>query len=226
MSFGRSKAAGYMLGGKRFTSKKAIKQHIRAFIESASLGATVADSVLLELLPKHPQWQRKTEGMTRLIVGMAFVEHANVMQKSVLIEKGVDHCDITWSKLVDRLQHDGTLRVVSDRRENLSKIKLAARAAIQDQINQIEKQIGEHIDHIYPRTFDRLLYVFLKWWGKPLASIKVEDPDGIIIQPRFSCWELQDNWSLFHQRTARLRAVPPSVNMAARVYPVNWDLLP
>lgn len=216
----------YSLGGKTFSCKKSLKHHIRAFIEATPLGATVTDSVLLELLPKHPQWRQKTLGMTRLIVGMAFVQHANIMQKSVLIEKGVDHCDISWSKLVDRLQRDGSLRHVSDRMESLAKIKLAGRAAVQDQINQMQRQIGDHIDHAYPRTFDRLLYVFLKWWGEPIASIKVEDPEGIIIQPRFACWELEDSWASFHQRTARLRAVPSAVNMAARIYPVNWDLLP
>ena len=219
-------ASCYHLADVRFTSKAAIKKYIRAYIEATPLGATVTDSVLIELLHKHPRWAEKSEGMTRLMVGMVVVEHASVRQKAVLIEKGVNHTDITWSKLVDRLQHDGSLRHVDDRRENLSKIKLAARAAIQDQIMRVKKSTGDHIDHIYPRTFDRLLFLFLKWWNQPLCSIGVEDPEGLILQPRFRCWELEDSWALFHERTARLRAVPPAVNMAAPIYPINWDLLP
>lgn len=216
----------YTLAGRRFTSKASIKTHVRQYVGSVEIGSEVKDGVLIELLKKHPQWNEKSHGMTRLIIGNTWVEHASVYQKGVLIEKAVDHVDITWSRLVDRLQADGSLRHVDHRAENLRKIKLAARAAIQDQILQVPKNPGDHVDHIYPRTFDRLLYLFLRWWNEPIETIAVADPEGLIIQPRFECFELEDSWSAFHQRVARLRAVPPAVNMAARVYPVNWNNLP
>jgi hypothetical protein len=216
----------YTLAGRRFGSKASIKNHIRQYVGSVEIGSDVNDGVLIELLKKHPQWDEKSHGMTRLIIGNTWVEHASVYQKGVLIEKTVDHVDITWSRLVDRLQPDGSLRHVDQRAENLRKIKLAARAAIQDQILQVPKNPGDHVDHIYPRTFDRLLYLFLRWWHEPIESITVLDPEGLVIQPRFACFELEDNWSTFHQRVARLRAVPPEVNMAAKVYPVNWNILP
>lgn len=216
----------YMLGGQPFRSKNTIKQYIRGFIAAQPLGETVADSILTELLQKHPNWDEKSRGMERLAIGEVKVPHASTKCKTVVIERPDATVDITWSRLVDRLQHDGSLRHVDDRSENLVKIKTAARAAIQYQILKVSKDPGEHIDHIFPRTFDRLLFLFLKWWGVPVASIKIDDPIGNVIGLRFNCWDLETNWQMFHERVARLRAVPPAVNMAARVYPVNWSELP
>lgn len=216
----------YQLGGLPFQSKDTIRQHIRRFIASQPIGAPVADPVLVDLLQKHPNWQAKSWGMTGLVIGEIEVAHASTKCKTVVIAKPGGHVDITWSRLIDRLQHDGSLRQVDERSESLFKIKVAARAAIQHQIIEIDKMPGDHIDHVYPRTFDRLLFLFLKWWGVPIADIKVSDPTGLKVQLAFECWDLETNWQIFHGKLARLRAVPAAVNMAAPVYPVDWSVLP
>lgn len=216
----------YQLGGLPFQSKDTIRQYVRRFIASQPIGAPVADPVLIDLLQKHPNWQSKSSGMTGLVIGEIEVAHASTKCKTVVIAKTGGHVDITWSRLIDRLQHDGSLRQVDERGENLFKIKVAARAAIQHQILKVDKMPGDHIDHVYPRTFDRLLFLFLKWWGVPIADIKVSDPTGLKVQPAFKCWDLETNWQIFHGKIARLRAVPAAVNMAAPVYPVDWSVLP
>ena len=216
----------YQLGGLSFQSKDLIRRHVRQFIASRPIGAPVADPVLVDLLQKHPGWEAKSSGMTGLVIGEVEVTHARTKCKTVVIAKPGGYVDITWSMLIDRLQHDGSLRHVDERSENLFKIKVAARAAIQHQILEVDKTPGDHVDHIYPRTFDRLLFLFLKWWDVPIADIRVSDPAGLKYQPKFECWDLETNWQIFHGKLARLRAVPAAVNMAAPVYPVDWSVLP
>jgi hypothetical protein len=216
----------YMLGGRSFTTKAAIKQYIRQIIAGQKIGSTVTDPVLVDLLHKHPQWEEKSHGMARLAIQEIEVLHASIRCKAVVVEKSGAFVAITWSRLVDRLQRDGSLRQLDGRAENLAKIKVAARAAIQYQVLKVEKMPGDHIDHVYPRTFDRLLFLFLKWWGVPIAQIRIDDPDGSVIQIRFTCTDLETNWQIFHQQVARLRAVPEAINMSAPIYPVNWAKLP
>lgn len=216
----------YDLGGKQFRNKDQLRQHVRNLIASLPVGAVVNDPVITSLLSKHPQWEEKSKGMIRLVIGEIEVVHATTLCKTVVIQRPDGVMDITWSRLIDRLKKDGSLRQVSDRRENLSKIKVAARAAVEYQVRQVVRVQGQEIDHIYPRTFDRLLFLFLKWWAVPIESITIEDPAGEQVNMRFACWELETHWQLFHERLARLRAVPAAVNASAPIYPVDWSTLP
>jgi hypothetical protein len=216
----------YLLGGRQFQSKQAIRQHMRQFIAAQPLDANVTDPVAVDLLKKHPQWAEKSAGMIGLAIGEIDVAIASTKCKTIVIEKADGIVDISWSKLIDRLQLDGSLRQLDQKAENLQMIKVAARAAIQYQIYKVKKIPGDHIDHIYPRTFDRLLFLFLQWWGQPVEAIKINDPSGAKFQPHFECWEIETNWQIFHERVARLRAITAAENMAARKYPVNWSVLP
>jgi hypothetical protein len=215
-----------MLGGKPFPSKSSIKQHFRQVISSQPLGSPVCDPIVIDLLQKHPKWETKSAGMTGLVIGEVEVVHASTKCKTVVIQKPDGYEKITWSRLVDRLEYNGTLKYIDNKKENLFKIKVAARAAIQDQILGVQKLPGEHIDHVYPRTFDRLLFIFLKWLSVPIAEIKIKDPSGSRVEIVFDDADITYHWQQFHKKIARLRAISEAENMAAPIYPVNWSVLP
>lgn len=219
-------AKTYELGGSTFTNKDQIRQHVRSYIARSDIGQLVDDPVIINLLQIHPEWHIKSAGMISLVIGEIHVPHGNTTSKNVLITIPEGQVDISLRWCIDLLQYDGMARAHDKRRDHLAKVKSAARAAIADQIFAVAKLPGEEIDHIYPRTFDRLLYLFLKWWGQPIMEIKIDDPPGAAIKQSFVDWEIDMQWQLFHKAVAKLRAVPAEVNRAGRVYPVNWSSLP
>ena len=216
----------YQLGGATFTTKDQIRQYVRSYIAGSGIGQFVNDPVILHLLSIHPEWHIKSAGMISLVIGQISIPHANTSSKNVLIATPDGQVDISLRWCIDLLQRDGTARVYDKRRDHLTKVKGAARTAIGDQILAVAKLPGEEIDHIYPRTFDRLLYLFLKWWGQSVMEIQIDDSPGAVIKQSFADWEIDMQWQLFHKAVAKLRAVPAEVNRAGRVYPVNWSSLP
>lgn len=219
-------AKTYQLAGTTFTTKDQIRQYVRSFIDTSDIDQLVNDPVILHLLSIHPEWHIKSAGMISLLIGKIYIPHAKTSSKNVLIATADGHVDISLRWCIDLLQHDGTARVYDKRKDHLAKIKSAARTAIGDQIFAVPKRLGEEIDHIYPRTFDRLLYLFLKWWAQPIMEIQIDDPPGAAVKQSFADWEIDMQWQLFHKAVAKLRAIPAEVNRVARVYPVNWSNLP
>jgi hypothetical protein len=221
-----NRAARYVIGGRPFRSKQEVKQYVRGFISASEVGQTVTDAAIQGLLRIHPDWEKKSTGMNRLCIDEIHVAHLNTSHKSILIERHDGLMDISWNWCIDLLTKEGVARKYSNRSDHLAKVKNAARATIQDQINQIPKQPGEEIDHIYPRTFNRILFLFLKWWSVPIMNIGVLCSEGSECAYSFEDWEIESNWWEWHQRLARLRAIPAHENRRAPVYPVDWSRLP
>lgn len=218
--------ASYRLGGTVFAGKESIRSHVRDVIYGSSLGDQVEDPVLIHLLSLHPDWPEKSRGMQRLVIGEIEIEAAKTKSKNVLIEKLDGVMDISWRWPLDLLKPDGTLREVDKRRDWLTKIKHAARGSIASQIATIQTDLGQEVDHVYPRTFDRLLFLFLKWWKTPLLDIELEYVEGAVHAVKFADWEVDTYWYMFHERVARLEAVDARVNRQAPIYPVDWSRLP
>lgn len=216
----------YVLADQTFRTKREIKQYVRAVIDETPIGGTIDNPAIYSLLRVHPDWDKKSAGMRRFFVDKISIEHVKSTHKTILIERSNDVMDISWSWCIELLKKDGTARQFDPKADHLAKIKHAARAAIQYQVDRIEKLPGDEIDHAYPRTFNRLLYAFLRWWGLPLMDIQIDAKDGVTGGYLFADWEIESEWCHWHQRLARLQAIPAAQNRAGRLYPINWSSLP
>ena len=216
----------YQLGGQSFQSKDKIKKHIQSVIKSHQIGDTVNDAVLTDLLLLHPDWHEKSQGMKRLYLGRIYVEHARVYSINILIER--DDCpggmDISWNYCIKDCLNRNPLDPSLLLNDHIHKVKAAARGAVLDQIESYRLN-GMHVDHCYPRTFARLLYLFLKIYGLKFSDIKVESIDGAKGGVKWADAVTIQKWQAFHRRFAKLRVLTPEENQSQKNYPINWSNL-
>lgn len=213
----------YKLGGLVFTSKEKIKKHMQAVIASHTLGDTITDLVAVDLLRFHPDWLMKSTAMTRLFLGKIYVDHARVYSTNILIERQ-DYpggMDISWKYCIDCLKINATTQqfLLKDHKD---KVKQAARGAILEQIEPYRVK-GLHVDHCYPRTFARLLYLFMRISCLKFQDIKLNEVDGINGGVSWSDKILIIKWQSFHQRLAKLRTITPEENQRQLIYPIDWS---
>lgn len=219
-------AMAYQLGGQTFQSKDKIKKHIQSVIKSHQIGDTVSDQVLADLLLLHPDWDEKSQGMKRLYLGRIYVEHARVYSINILIERDdcPDGMDISWNYCIKDCLNRNPLNSNLLLNDHIYNVKAAARGAILDQIEPYRFN-GMHVDHCYPRTFARLLYLFLKIYGLKFSDIKLESIDGAKGGIKWADSAIVKNWQAFHLRFAKLRVLTPEENQSQKNYPINWSNL-
>jgi len=219
-------AMAYQLGGQTFRSKDKVKKHIQSVVNSHQIGDTVTDAVLTDLLLLHPDWDQKSQGMKRLYLGRIYVEHARVYSINILIERDdyPNGMDISWNYCIRDCLNRNPLNSDLLLNDHIYNVKAAARGAILDQIEPYRFN-GLHVDHCYPRTFARLLYLFLKTHKLKFLDIKVKSIDGANGGVRWADFEIVKQWQSFHLRFARLRVLTLQENQAQKNYPINWSNL-
>lgn len=222
----------WTLAGMTFRTKEDVRRHVQAYINQTPYGDQVTDPVMLHLLRGNTEWQQKSAGMVEIVMA-EITTRGTLTSKNALIKRADgSEAHISWRWPLEHLNPDGSFRQVDWRRDCLFRIKETAREAVLDQIGAARRRLdcpdGHEIDHRYPRTFDRLLFLFLKWWSVPLAEIEVESVEGSDRRNVFADWELEANWLSFHERVTRnhLRPLAPYDNQRAPKYPVDWSRLP
>ena len=220
----RDSAMPYRLGGTTFQSKDKIKKHVQSVIKSHAVGDTVDDPVLNDLLTYHPEWNEKSKGLKRLYLGRIYVAHARVYSTNVLIERDdcPDGMDISWNYCIKDCLNRNPLSPDLLLDDHIIKVKAAARGAILEQIEPYRLK-GMHVDHCYPRTFSRLLFLFMKLYKLNFAHIEIESVDGVAGGVKWKDKLLVELWQGFHARFAKLRVLTPDENQKQPVYPINWS---
>ena len=211
-----------------FPTKEAIRQHVQDYVRRTPIGDEVTDPVLLHLYHGNTEWDEKSQGMTRIVMAEITTRGTYTSKNGLILRSDGSTAHASWTFPLDHLLRDGSFRSVDQRRDWLHRIKEAAREAVISQVQQIECPLGCDVDHVYPRTFDRLLFLFLKWWSVPLMEIQVLAVEGQDRANVFSDWELDAHWRAFHERLTRgyLRPLPADENRRARCYSIDWSRLP
>jgi hypothetical protein len=217
--------SGYQLADKTFRTKENIKQHIRLIRGATELRHPVTDTAVLALLRLHPEWHEKTSMMdfvgTALIKGTPF---APPRKEIAIINKDSSVMDISWSKLVGRLQKDGSLKHPTEFWEALAELKVAARQAVNNQLQPLACK-GMHVDHVYPNTFDQLLFDWVVSTTLSPIDIKVQANDGPIIMRQIVNTELLEEWQEYHRSNAILELVTPLENLQRKRADIDWGRL-
>lgn len=132
--------------------------------------------------------------------------------------------DISWAKLIPRLQKDGSLKQPPREQSCLDELRIAARQAIHPQLEHMLTK-GMHVDHVYPKTFEKLLYDWVLHVGVRVSHIGVCSNNGTMVRRWFSDPCLQKSWELYHERNAVLKVLTPQEHAIQPVLRVDWSEL-
>jgi len=213
----------YHLAGMFFATKDDLVRHIRSVRDATPLHAEMQDSVVLWLLHRHPQWNQKSVGMTAIGTAMIKGSPAAPSRKEIAILRGTQEpMDISWTKLVKRLQKDGTLKHPSEPQECLDELRIAARQEVESQLVS-RRAAGFHLDHAHPVTFEQLLFDWVVTTGLRLAQIQVESNDGTEVKRWLRDRQLAADWRKFHQQNAVLILRTPEEHAAQPQLRVDWS---
>ena len=129
--------------------------------------------------------------------------------------------DISYRHVLNRLQKDGTLKPWDD---TIDEFCRAARWEVNDQL-QRHRQPGMHVDHVYPNTFQSLLFDFCRCnWICPWLVV-VESTVGVVVVRKFRDRELAQRWKDYHEVNARFEVVTPQENLSRQKIMPDWDTL-
>ena len=78
-----------------------------------------------------------------------------------------------------------------------------------------------HVDHMAPKTFDRLLFDFSAAMGVRPQDVRVDSIEGTIAV--FEDEELGRSWAAYHQNNAELRLVSARGNLKLPKIVVPWE---
>ena len=216
-------AKHYVLGGRAFRTKADIQAHIRAVRDETPLGERIADVVVLDLLALHPEWDEKTAGGGW--VGTALITHPAkrkaTKEIAVLFTGESRVVDISWTKLLPFLQK-GVNAPIAVWDSRLSELRLAARVEIEGQIKPLRKP-GFAVDHVYPLTFEQLLYDWLSREELRIDNVPLRDGLGEDTGRQFLLPKQAESWRAFHKEHAELEAIPyeEHANRTGRAH-IDW----
>lgn len=196
----------YNLGGVLFRTKADIQLHVRGVRDATPLGQRVEDAAVLALIQLHPEWEAKTDGGGWL--GTAMIHRPSkarpTKELAICFTGSSRVVDISWTKLLPLLSKGVSYIHTLD--DPLAELRAAARAEIEDQVAPLRRN-GYEVDHVYPKTFEALLYVWIVGQGLRVSGVAVAWNDGPLTGCRFADPAQATSWRLYHADNAVLEAV-------------------
>jgi Protein of unknown function (DUF3223) len=202
-------ASKFVIAGERFASKRAVSDRVRGILHERPLGPVQGqdERFLKAFFRWHPNPDKRAHEISTVRIGRS----KPGARCFLLVRHDGTVCDASYKKPLQALTN-APVRKIS--------ITQAMRAAIQYQINdfrashpdpeQAYDTLNFHVDHEYPRTFKRLVEVFLSEQGLEFNDIELASKDfqagAELPEP------LRSRWCVFHLKHARLRLLPREVN--------------
>jgi hypothetical protein len=201
----------YRLGEEVFSSKKAITEHVRRVRDETPVGAAITDAAVIALLKLHPRWDEKTNGGIGY-PGCDVLTFSSNLRPSkeivILFPDDTPSMDISWKKIVERLQPDGSLKEEAEAKAHLDKVRKAARNAIRSQLLDLCCE-GHHIDHVFPLTFEALLFRWMLDTNRKIMDFDIVDVSGTDeLGKQFAEPSILISWQEFHAEHAKLEVIP------------------
>ena len=88
----------------------------------------------------------------------------------------------------------------------LSELRLAARQAVEGQIASL-RRVGFAVDHVFPKTFEQLLYDWMVSSRLCVSEVLLRDGVGTDTARYFACEEQERSWQAFHKTHAVLETI-------------------
>ena len=215
----------YTIAGQTYPTKQAVTQRCRDILNGTRCNQIVEDQAdeefLLDLFSYHTEWPTK-QGLG--VAGITVQDTGHGTHCFWLNRTDGQLIDISFAHAVKHLPSAKTATLIP---QGLIDFKNGARQAIKDQIVAFRQAnpgitIGAiHVDHVYPRTFDALLFGFcLEYFVNPL-TVEVVEQDGC--QHYITDTTIRQTWQAYHQRYAKLQVVPKQVNLSAQKSRIDWS---
>jgi len=218
----------YCLGEVNFSSKKAIKEHVRRVREATKIGGRINDGAVQELLKKPPDWESKSAGGGYLTTAMATFKQNLRPSKEIAIQFPGDRpaMDISWNWVVELLNPDGSIKDPNhDGKKGLKDFRDAARNDISPQIMAF-CQKGFQVDHVYPKTFEALLFEWVKSTGLRVGEILIQNCSGIAETGKsLADFRQRTSWQKFHAENAELELVTMQEHLSRPKLTMDWSVI-
>lgn len=232
------------LAGITFNSPTALSNHVRHLLYSQPLGIPFTggdDSLLREWASYHPDAQLKTGPGIKHFFVRENTDYGSPGRCICIYRTDGKSVEISYkepSKALVQLLRNGELRRPSS--EAANDLRTALRTTVIPQCIALKKRIFQdsplvtcpvtmreityreaHIDHIYPMTFDAIAWHWCLIWDLRPQEVEIQDL-GTKLALKDEC--LARAWSDFHLESANLRVISSEANIAAPVYPTNWNV--
>ena len=213
-------AEPYILGREAYRTKQDVTRRCREILASTDLGVMVGDDdagFLLDLFRHHTEWPDK-QG-----VGIAGITAQNTEMGTrcfCLIRRDGSCVDISFLHAIKHLPSARSRDLLP---QSLLDFKNAARQAIKDQVDAIRCGQDAHVDHVYPQTFDALLFDFCASSGVDPSRVPVVELDGCV--PFIADDAIRTAWAAYHRTNAMLRVIGKAENMSAPKRLMPWRSL-
>lgn len=213
----------YTISGQTYSTKQAVTQRCRDILAATPNGGLVGfedSAFLLDLFSHHTEWTDKHgPGITSMTT--MTTDHGTRCFRLHRVDGEI--IDISF---MHAIKHLPTQRSKALMPQPLIDFKNGARMAIKDQIEAFRQaspfaaSANMHVDHVYPRTFDALLFGFCM--ESKINPLHVE-----VIEQAGCLHHIIDDstrkaWQHYHARWAVLAMVAGVDNLKAQKAVVDW----
>lgn len=209
-----------------FKTKKALVERIRSIIADYPDNILVDDddcNFLSALIERHPEsLAKKGCGIKGFYVSRNPLFPGEKQRGFRIIRIDNTETDFSFWECVTPSSHE-------------KKVKKAFRNAIQNQLLEFKQNFfdnvdapicpvtghvmeftGSHVDHVHPRTFERLLLDFLNAQKIRINSVVLDDHGDNQYFDDLADKNLAHQWQMFHQSQARLEVISQVANLSHR----------
>lgn len=233
----------YTLNNKTFKTKETLKNYFSYILNTQPIGIPLSgmwEIEVLELLTHHSRYADKVGcGIKKIVVEYSdniiakYYPHFHIYRLDGTDEDFSYLKCLSYMKPNDKTTSRGANPKITD-------IKQAFRTEIRQfiyafkqaqfkskrylkcpKLNVNTSIKSGHVDHIYPLTFDQLLYNFLEELNLSLLDIKIMDVDGI--ENMLLDRELADKWIKYHNTKAELRILHKTANLSHCRAKIDWE---
>lgn len=219
------KASNYTIAGKAFKTKQAVINCCREILKSTPYGSHVDQDdfdFLMSVFSHHTEWpQKRGSGITTITTN----ETGHGTSCFWLVRQDQSVIDISF---VHAVKHLPCKRQKALMPQPLIDFKNGARQAIKDQVeafrrnNVADAKENADVDHVYPKTFDALLFSFCIHHHVNPLTVSVIEREGCL--HHITDDMVRMSWATYHQENAELRIVSKAENLSAPKAKVDWAL--
>ena len=214
----------YQLAGSTYKTKAAITVRCQAIIKATATNERVApedQDFLLDLLSYHTEWPNKAgAGVTGITTMVS--EHGTRCLN--LIRADGTRVDISYLHALKHLPSPKTATLLP---QGLIDFRNGARQAIKDQVDAFRAQYASicagqdmAVDHVYPKTFDALLFSFCQERGLNPLKVTISELSGCTAY--IADDGIRYSWQAYHSQHCQLRLITKAENLALPKLIMPW----
>lgn len=234
----------YIINNKEFKTKNEITEHFRGIMYSYDVKTPLIDDDfydVCDLLKYHDEYDEKI-GVGIESITIEYHNDLLTNKKAKFPHYQINRIDGTYIdfSFIKCISYINSPKTIENK--YIGDVKKTMRFLVKHQIDEFRETCFSnktylkcpilginfskktcHIDHEPPKTFDVLVFEFLKENGINFKDIELVEINGIF--STFKDKELKNKWVNYHNENAILRATHQAGNLSQKRITINWELL-